>query len=115
MTKTNRIYVAIIVGVIIVALGFWWIFNRRQSSLPSQHNDPTPQEQACVRAGCSSELCVSADQAGQIITTCEYKANYACYQNANCKRLSSGECGFEDTPELKKCLEEAKSPKLILE
>lgn len=58
----------------------------------------------CAVAGCSGQLCVSADEAGGIITTCEYRAEYACYKSASCERQANGKCGWTETPELKRCL-----------
>jgi hypothetical protein len=54
----------------------------------------------CIRTGCSSQVC--SDQ--NVITTCEYRAEYACYQKALCERQRDGNCGFTRTPELAACL-----------
>lgn len=51
--------------------------------------------------GCSSQVCA----AGQQITTCEFRPEYACYSDATCERQSGGECGWTSTPELEECLE----------
>lgn len=58
----------------------------------------------CAVAGCSQQLCVSADEAPTIITTCEYRAEYACYKKASCERQTNGVCGWTETLELKQCL-----------
>ncbi len=58
----------------------------------------------CAVAGCSGQLCVSADQAGAIVTTCEYRAEYACYQEASCEPQPNGECGWTPTVGLQACL-----------
>ena len=58
----------------------------------------------CAVAGCSGQLCVSAEEAGEIVTTCEYRAEYACYKEASCEPQADGKCGWTQTPELKKCL-----------
>ncbi len=58
----------------------------------------------CAVAGCSGQLCVSTDEAGEIITTCEYRAEYACYKEASCEPQADGKCGWTQTSELKKCL-----------
>lgn len=58
----------------------------------------------CAVAGCSGQLCVSAEEAGEIITTCEYRAEYACYQEASCEPQADGKCGWTQTPELQRCL-----------
>jgi hypothetical protein len=58
---------------------------------------------ACVIGGCSSQLCVDASQ-GDMVSTCEYREEYACYKTAACERQSSGRCGWTETPTLKSCL-----------
>src|SRR3989344_5831665 len=62
------------------------------------------QANGCAVAGCSGQLCVSADEAGDIITTCEYRAEYACYREASCEPQENGKCGWTQTAELKQCL-----------
>ncbi len=54
----------------------------------------------CIKTGCSSQVC--ADQ--NVISTCEFRPEYACYQKASCERQSDGNCGFTKTPELTECL-----------
>lgn len=54
----------------------------------------------CVKTGCSGHIC--ADQ--QRITTCEFRPEYACYQQAVCERNASGQCGFRQTSALTSCL-----------
>lgn len=54
----------------------------------------------CVRGGCSNQAC--ADH--PVITTCEWRPEYACYQKAACERQADGNCGFTKTPELTACL-----------
>ena len=61
----------------------------------------------CKIAGCSGQLCVSADSS-DIITTCEYKAEYACYKSARCENQSNGLCGWTQTKELANCIENSK-------
>jgi hypothetical protein len=54
----------------------------------------------CIKTGCSSQVC--SDHA--VITTCEFRPEYACYQKAACERQRDGNCGFTKTPELTACL-----------
>jgi hypothetical protein len=60
----------------------------------------------CVVAGCSNHLCIeeSESEAGGGVSTCEYRAEYACYQNATCARKPNGHCGWTQTEELQQCL-----------
>lgn len=115
MTKTRRFFIVAGVILVLMAIGAWWFLSQRQIDTSSPNQPNSSSEQSCVRAGCSNELCVSADQAAITITTCEYKAEYACYQTASCELLPSGECGFVNTPELQKCLEQAKTPQIFFE
>jgi hypothetical protein len=46
---------------------------------------------------------VCADR--DVITTCEYRAEYACYDSATCERQADGNCGWTETVELTNCLE----------
>ena len=58
------------------------------------------QNKPCFKTGCSGQVC--ADE--EVITTCEYRAEYECYKTARCERQANGKCGFTDTPELRRCL-----------
>ena len=55
----------------------------------------------CYVGGCSSQIC--SDQEG-LISTCEYREEYACYRTAKCERQTNGHCGWTETSELKMCL-----------
>ena len=54
----------------------------------------------CIKTGCSSQVCSDHD----VITTCEWRPEYACYQKATCERQADGNCGFTQTPALRACL-----------
>ena len=58
------------------------------------------QNKPCFKTGCSQQVC--SDE--EVITTCEWRAEYECYKTARCERQSTGKCGFTDTPELRRCL-----------
>lgn len=70
------------------------------ASSPSGDQKPSGNKKPCIKTGCSRQVC--SDQ--EVMTTCEFRAEYACYQRATCERQASGECGFTDTPELRACL-----------
>ncbi len=61
----------------------------------------------CKISGCSGQLCVDKN-AEDIITTCEYRPEYACYKTARCEKQPTGLCGWTQTQELMKCINEAK-------
>lgn len=54
----------------------------------------------CIKTGCSSQVCSDRN----VITTCEWRPEYACYQKATCERQANGNCGFTQTTELTSCL-----------
>src|SRR5262249_3870164 len=54
----------------------------------------------CKVTGCSGQICADQD----MITTCEWRDSYACYETATCPRQAAGSCGWTDTPELDACL-----------
>ncbi len=56
---------------------------------------------ACYVGGCSSQIC--SDQK-DMVSTCEFREEYACYKTAECKRQADGKCGWTNTLELKSCL-----------
>ena len=62
------------------------------------HQLETPQEcisdSDCSKAGCSSQLCVPKEKSSDIITTCEFKEEYSCYQTGNCKCINS-KCNWD--------------------
>ena len=65
---------------------------------------PSSGAKRCFKTGCSSQVCADHD----VVTTCEYRPEYACYQKAACERQRNGECGFTQTAELQACLARAR-------
>jgi len=57
----------------------------------------------CVKSGCSGTVCV--EEGSEIVTTCEWREEYICYQNTICKRLDDGSCGFVEDEEFLNCLD----------
>ncbi len=77
---------------------------------PSPEPSPTPVvppgetlKGDCHPTGCSSQICSDEN----VITTCEYRAEYACYKSATCERQADGKCGWTMMGELRGCLEGA--------
>lgn len=58
----------------------------------------------CAVAGCSGQLCVSAEEAANMVTTCEFRAEYACYKEASCEPQADGRCGWTQDARLYQCL-----------
>ena len=61
----------------------------------------------CVRAGCSSQLCVPVSQANETVTTCEYLPEYACFTQTTCGCVE-GRCSWRQTPEYLNCLNQTR-------
>jgi len=66
----------------------------------------------CMVGGCSSQLCGEASEDGGMVSTCEWREEYACYRSATCERQIDGKCGWTETPELTACLESASASTL---
>jgi hypothetical protein len=54
----------------------------------------------CMKTGCSRAICADHN----VISTCEWRPEYACYQKATCARQADGNCGFTETRQLTSCL-----------
>ena len=63
---------------------------------------PAAVDGACIKTGCSGTIC--ADAGKDVITTCEMKPEYACYQQATCEKQPDGACGWTPSAELTACL-----------
>jgi hypothetical protein len=63
-------------------------------------NPGTGSMKPCFKTGCSRQVC--SDE--EVVTTCEFRPEYACYQKAVCERQADGNCGFTKTRELTECL-----------
>jgi len=75
-----------------------------KSAPPPSEPAPPPPATAndCVKTGCSGIVC--AEPGKEVMTTCEYRAEYACYQDAACERQADGGCGWTQTQALTACL-----------
>ncbi len=84
---------------------------------PGVPDEPKPQvvTGGCEVGGCSGQLCGEAGAMRDIVTTCEYRAEYACYQVARCERQMDGQCGWTETTELTQCLRDTKNEPVMME
>ncbi|MDQ3341670.1 MAG: hypothetical protein M4D80_41495 [Myxococcota bacterium] len=62
----------------------------------------------CIKTGCSSTIC--AEPGNDMMSTCEFKNEYACYRTAACERQADGKCGWTQTDTLKACLASPPAP-----
>lgn len=63
--------------------------------------DAPVSQKKCYVGGCSSQLCTDTPD---MASTCEYREEYACYQQSTCEVQADGECGWTETQELHACL-----------
>lgn len=92
---------ALIAGIAII-LGVTVLFRTPATQEPPTTGTPSKMG-ACKIGGCSAQLCGEADK-GDLVSTCEFRAEYACYKSATCERQSNGECGWTQTASLTACL-----------
>lgn len=84
------------------------IFIEDISANKSDDGNKNTTSPECKIAGCSGQLCVGTDSP-DIITTCEYRQEYACYKTARCEKQSDGNCGWTQTKELLECISQFKN------
>jgi eight-cysteine-cluster-containing protein len=63
---------------------------------------PVSNLKPCFVGGCSSQLC--GEKEDEMVSTCEWKDEYACYRQTKCERQKNGQCGWTETQEFKSCL-----------
>ena len=59
----------------------------------------------CSVAGCSAQVCTTAEEAPGVLTTCEYREEYRCLELTNCGCVE-GKCAWAQTEEYASCLKE---------
>ncbi len=79
------------------------------STTPEVPKDPSPAPEpptkdACMVGGCSGQLCGEISEMEGLVSTCEFRAEYACYKQSRCERQTTGKCGWSQTKELMACL-----------
>ena len=74
---------------------------------PADESVECSADSDCASAGCSSQLCVSADKASDIITTCEYKEEYSCLKLTKCGCVNN-QCAWNENKNYLNCLEEVR-------
>ena len=57
--------------------------------------------EGCFVGGCSGQVC--SDRQG-VISTCEWRPQYACYRDATCERQADNSCGWTMTESVSRCL-----------
>jgi hypothetical protein len=68
---------------------------------PSPAPDPGAAA-ACEPTGCSNTICAEAGKG--VMSTCEFKAEYACYSKAKCEKQADGSCGWTRSADFDACI-----------
>lgn len=103
LTSTQK-FSALLFVVVILSLPVAILSTQQLNDTRSRAFDIDPAKtSSCVPSGCSNTLCVPSGQADQIVTTCEWQEEYACYQQAICEMQSDGTCGWTQTPASESC------------
>lgn len=61
-------------------------------------------DEDCKPGGCSGQLCLSKSRSS-MMTTCEYRDEYACIPNDNCLCINN-ECQWERNEEYTECIQD---------
>lgn len=61
----------------------------------------------CAIGGCSSQLCGEEGEVEDMVTTCEWREEYACYASSRCEKQADGVCGWTETEEYTQCMASA--------
>lgn len=62
----------------------------------------------CAKAGCSSERCVPASKAGDMVSICLYRPEYDCLKMVSCG-CDNGKCAWSTSAEYESCVSDAKA------
>lgn len=76
--------------------------NQKRISFPIRFNPNGANQTACYIGGCSNQICSGQKD---VNTTCEYRPEYACLKYSRCEKQTNGNCGWTETTEYRKCLE----------
>lgn len=77
------------------------LFHDTPKEPPKEVTETGRERGGCTIMGCSGHICAD----GNVITTCEYKPEYACYEQAVCERQANGQCGWTLTAAMGRCLQ----------
>ncbi len=76
----------------------------RKGACPKNKQNKKKTAKKCHPTGCSGQICADRD----LNTTCEWRAEYACYKDAVCEQQADGQCGWTQTAGLKACIANAR-------
>src|SRR4030095_153176 len=62
------------------------VYIKNKSDSTSGSPPYTGSRKPCIKTGCSSQICADHN----VVSTCEFRPEYACYQKATCERQEDG-------------------------
>ena len=93
-----------IIGVLVIAAAAFFLVRSMQPKTPVTTDNGEVAGAGtggCYVSGCSGQVC--SDQK-DVVTTCEFREEYACYKQAKCERQLSGQCGWTETTDFNLCV-----------
>ncbi len=110
--KPVLLYFSLILSILVIFVIFLiklYVVNSDSFNLINNPFSTANTAKKCFVTGCSGTLCLENNSFNQdIVTTCEYKEEYACYKNARCEVQSNGNCGWTLDKELSNCVQSKK-------
>lgn len=111
MMKKN--YVIIIGAILIIVLAIVLVVLYRQSREPAA-TSVVPltntgevvecyTDADCIVGGCSGTVCAARSTAGDTVTTCEYRSEYACFAKDNCLCIQN-RCNWQGNQQFRNCI-----------
>ena len=100
---TSSAFVPSLLLALALAAGCYSSSGQAPPPSPSPAPAPAPAGAAdCEPTGCSNTICAEAGKG--VMSTCEYKAEYACYAKAKCEKQADGACGWTKTADFDTCM-----------
>lgn len=100
-------------GLIVAGYRYWFweqIWNKgRYATQFYKRVMPIVQATSCIVGGCSGQYCTDESE-GPVISTCEWRPEYACFRDALCEVQTTGECGWTDTEASIACVDSLGNP-----
>lgn len=97
---TKVIFIILVFVIILIAS----IFAYKQKTNKAKEYPPKEAQNSCVVGGCSEELCLEKENAGNM-SICIYKDEFACLKFTECVKQSDGKCGWSKNEIYQKCME----------
>jgi len=72
--------------------------------IKENNEDECISNEDCAVGGCSNQVCGKKGEVEILITTCEFREEYACFSKTSCGCFQ-GKCDWEENEEYQDCLE----------